>query len=142
MQISQPPSPAFPDTRREPSSRASLDIPAGADAFRAMLESVRISDHSPLSEADRSEIENQARMIADAMRKQDVAYEFEKVFAMQFVKQMTSGLFEATAEGPLSAPSVMYKSTIHETLSSELAKQELFGFASRIQALWKNHPQE
>lgn len=140
MQITHPPSPAFLDANREPSTRTSMDIPSGAEAFRGMLEKVMSTGAAPRSEPERSEMENQARMIAEAMRKQDVAYEFEKVFAMQFVKQMTSGLFEATAEGPLSAPSVMYKSTIHETLSHELAKKELFGFASRIQALWQNHP--
>jgi Rod binding domain-containing protein len=141
MQITQPPTPAILDARREPANHASLGIPAGAEAFREMLEKVMTTGTASLSETDRSEMENRARTITDSLRKEDVAYEFEKVFAMQFVKQMTSGLFETTAEGPLSAPSVMYKSTIHETLSSELAKQELFGFASKIHALWEKHPQ-
>lgn len=73
-------------------------------------------------------------------RKEMIAFEFERIFALQLVSQMTSGLFESSSEGPLSSPSVLYKSTINDTLASQLAREELFGFSSKLEKLWKEYP--
>lgn len=93
--------------------------------------------HTTGSRATPGSFENNASQIH---KKENIAFEFERMFALQLVSEMTSGLFESTAEGPLSSPSVLHKSIINDTLASQLAREELFGFSAKIRELWSEYP--
>ncbi|MEX0773151.1 MAG: hypothetical protein WEB89_06720 [Balneolales bacterium] len=66
-------------------------------------------------------------------QKEEVAFEFERIFAQQIVQQMTKGLFEsADNKGVMQSGGSVYKDQIVETLSKELAKQEPLGVSEMI----------
>lgn len=67
------------------------------------------------------------------MDKNEIAVEFERIFARQMVEQMTKNLFQNDdEEGVLSTGGSLYKDHIVDVLSSELAKQEPLGIADII----------
>ncbi|MEX0779621.1 MAG: hypothetical protein WD491_01665 [Balneolales bacterium] len=82
---------------------------------------------------------NASNDIKQSMQKEEVAFEFERIFAQQIVQQMTKGLFEgADNKGVMQSGGSIYKDQIVETLSRELAKQEPLGVSEMI---WKSRDQ-
>ncbi|PWN05200.1 hypothetical protein [Rhodohalobacter mucosus] len=65
---------------------------------------------------------------------EDVAMEFERIFARQLVSEMAKGLFEnsGTGEGVMQSGNQLYRDHIIDTLSSELAKQEPLGISDMV----------
>lgn len=65
---------------------------------------------------------------------EDVAMEFERIFAQQLVAEMAKGLFEnnGTGEGMMQSGNQLYRDHIIDTLSSELAKQEPLGISEMV----------
>lgn len=69
--------------------------------------------------------------------KEDSAMEFERLFARQLVREMTSGLFEENRENSMmGASGGLYREHVIDTLSSELARQEKLGMAEKVRRFW------
>ncbi|MEX0769768.1 MAG: hypothetical protein WD035_03490 [Balneolaceae bacterium] len=68
------------------------------------------------------------------MDKNEIAMEFEQIFARQMVEQMTKNLFQNDNKegGVLSTGGSFYKDHVVDALSTELAKQEPLGIAEII----------
>ena len=65
---------------------------------------------------------------------EDVAMEFERIFARQLVAEMAKGLFENSSmvDGVMQSGNQLYRDHIIETLSAELAKQEPLGISEMV----------
>jgi Rod binding domain-containing protein len=65
---------------------------------------------------------------------EDVAMEFERIFARQLVSEMARGLFDngTMGEGIMQSGNQLYRDHIIETLSAELAKQEPLGISEMV----------
>lgn len=72
------------------------------------------------------------------MQKEETAMEFEKIFAMHMVQEMTKGSFDMVQEGGLSRSNALYREHITETLATELAKQNKLGMADLVMQYWQN----
>ncbi len=74
----------------------------------------------------------------DAMpdKKAQMATEFERVFALQLVTEMTKGTFKTADNSIGQAGSDIYRSQINETLAAELARQGSLGIARMLTANW------
>lgn len=69
---------------------------------------------------------------------EESAMEFERLFARQMVREMTSGLFEEKEKGGMmGASGGLYREHIIDTLSNELAKQEKLGMAEKVRSFWE-----
>lgn len=68
----------------------------------------------------------------------EIAEEFERLFALQLVSEMTKGTFKTADNAIGQAGSELYRSQINETLASSLAKQGSLGFARMLKEHWKN----
>lgn len=86
---------------------------------------------STLATLRQNTIEHQSKPVKN---KEDVAIEFERIFAKSLVEEMTKGLFEGdkTGAGVMNSGNHLYRDHIIETLSAELAKQEPFGFSEMV----------
>lgn len=70
-------------------------------------------------------------------KKEEMAMEFERMFARQLVQEMTKGLFKQDdKQSMMSSGSEMYRSHIVDTLSEALAQQEKLGMSDMISKHW------
>jgi Rod binding domain-containing protein len=69
-------------------------------------------------------------------KKAQMATEFERVFALQLVTEMTKGTFKTADNGIGQAGADLYRSQINETLATELARQGSLGIARMLTANW------
>ena len=64
---------------------------------------------------------------------EDVALEFERIFAQRMVQEMTKGLFENDDNKPMAgASNGLYRQHIVDTLATELAEQQQLGIGDMI----------
>lgn len=84
---------------------------------------------------DRSGALGQTRPETDKQQ-QELAVEFERIFARQLVEQMTRSLFENDEEGVMKSGGAIYREHIVDILSSELGKQEALGIAEIVRNQW------
>ncbi len=69
--------------------------------------------------------------------KKEVALEFEKIFARKIVQEMTKGLFKTSDNNSvMTSGNHLYRSKMIETLSEELAKQEMLGMSENVLKHW------
>lgn len=70
-------------------------------------------------------------------KKEEMALEFEKIFVRKMVQEMTKGLFKTTDNSSMMASgNHLYRSQMIETLSEELAKQEILGMSETVLKNW------
>lgn len=70
-------------------------------------------------------------------KKEEMALEFEKIFVRKIVQEMTKGLFKTTDNNSMMASgNHLYRSQMIETLSEELAKQEMLGMSEKVLKNW------
>ncbi len=70
-------------------------------------------------------------------KKEEMAFEFEKIFARQLVQEMTKDLFKPDDNSSMmTSGNQLYRSKIVESLSEELAKQEMLGMSEIILKHW------
>ncbi len=69
-------------------------------------------------------------------KKEEMAMEFEQLFAKQLVSEMTKDLFKQDSQGMMSSGNEMYRQHIVDTLSTALAKQEKLGMSDMISKYW------
>lgn len=72
---------------------------------------------------------------SQASEKENIAAEFEQIFAKQLVEQMAKDLFKGSETGMMQTD--LYKDHIIDTLSAELAKQEPLGISKMIREYWQ-----
>ncbi|MEX0648301.1 MAG: hypothetical protein WEA56_08895 [Balneolaceae bacterium] len=72
--------------------------------------------------------------------KENIAAEFEQIFAKQLVEQMAKDLFKGSETGMMK--NSLYKDHIIDTLSAELAKQEPLGISKMIREYWQQKTDE
>ncbi len=75
-------------------------------------------------------------------KKENAAMEFERIFALQLVTEMTKGTFKPADNAIGSAGAELYRTQINETLASELAKQGSLGIARLLNEHWNKNPEE
>ncbi|HLR77203.1 MAG TPA: hypothetical protein VK106_06045 [Balneolaceae bacterium] len=73
-----------------------------------------------------------SHVAANKKKPEEVAFEFEKIFARQLVQQMTKGLFENDDNNTMMSGSGLYRKHIVDTLSEELAKQNKLGMGDLV----------
>lgn len=70
-------------------------------------------------------------------KKEEMAFEFEKIFARQLVQEMTKDLFKPDDNSSMmTSGNQLYRSKIVESLSEELAKQEMLGMSEIVLKNW------
>lgn len=70
-------------------------------------------------------------------KKEEMALEFEKIFVRKIVQEMTKGLFKTTDNNSMMASgNHLYRSQMVESLSEELAKQEMLGMSEKVLKHW------
>lgn len=70
-------------------------------------------------------------------KKEEMALEFEKIFARQLVQEMTKDLFKSDDNNSMmTSGNQLYRSKIVESLSEELAKQEMLGISEIVLKNW------
>lgn len=73
------------------------------------------------------------KMTEKQQKKEEVATEFEKIFARQLVSEMTKDSFKmGDKNGTMGQANSMYRYHIINTLSNEIAKQRKLGMADMI----------
>jgi len=73
------------------------------------------------------------KMTEKQQKKEEVATEFEKIFARQLVSEMTKDSFKmGDKNGVMGQANSMYRYHIINTLSNEIAKQRKLGMADMI----------
>jgi|GEM_PF-757648 len=78
-----------------------------------------------------------------AGQKAKTAFEFERLFATQLVKELTKDSFKMSDNQMLMGRSNgMYRQYITETLASELAKQNKLGISDMMMKYWNEQPQQ
>ena len=70
--------------------------------------------------------------------KEETAIEFERVFALHMVEEMTKGLFEQKGNSIVGSSSNFYRDFVTGTLADELAAQKKLGMADLIMKHWHN----
>jgi Rod binding domain-containing protein len=70
-------------------------------------------------------------------KKVAAAQDFERIFALQLVSEMTKGTFKTADNAIGKAGSEMYRSQINETLAAELARNGSLGIARMLTSAWK-----
>jgi Rod binding domain-containing protein len=70
-------------------------------------------------------------------KKEAVARDFERIFALQLVSEMTKGTFKTADNAIGKAGSEIYRSQINETLAAELARNGSLGIARMLISAWK-----
>lgn len=75
-------------------------------------------------------------------KKENAAKEFERIFALQLVTEMTKGAFKPADNAIGNAGSELYRTQINETLASELAQQGSLGIARLLNDHWNKNPEE
>ncbi len=71
------------------------------------------------------------------LRKEEVAVEFEEIFARQLVHEMTKDSFKMTGESGLpGSSSQLYREFITDALAGELAAERRLGIANMIMDMW------
>lgn len=66
-------------------------------------------------------------------QKEEIAMEFERIFAQRLVQEMTKGMFDSgDNQGVMSSGNEMYRRQIIDTLSGALAEQRKLGMADVV----------
>lgn len=71
--------------------------------------------------------------------KEETAIEFERVFALHLVEEMTDGLFDQQGNSIVGNSGNFYRDFITGTLADELAAQKKLGMADLIMKHWKEN---
>ncbi len=70
---------------------------------------------------------------------ENIAKEFERIFARQMIQQMTKDLFDnSNSKGILKSGSNLYKEQITDVLAVAFAEQEHLGMAEMIRNFWSD----
>lgn len=87
-------------------------------------------DINSVSQSMRSQIDGTQN---NQSKKEEVATEFEKIFARKLVREMTKDSFKmGDKNGLMGQSNNMYRRHITETLANEIAKQGKLGMADLI----------
>lgn len=70
-------------------------------------------------------------------KKKEMAMEFERMFARQLVQEMTKDLFKpADNSSVMTSGNQLYRSHIIDSLSQELAEQNILGMSTKVLKHW------
>ncbi len=80
---------------------------------------------------------NQVQEAASQKKKQnEIASEFEKIFARQMISQMTKGIFESESGGVLNSGNSIYSEQVTDVLAEAFAEQEPLKIADMVRSYW------
>lgn len=75
---------------------------------------------------------------SDEIKKEEIATDFEEIFARKLVKELTKDSFKmGDNNGVLGQSNNLYRRHITETIANEIAKQGKLGMADMINEHWK-----
>lgn len=92
-------------------------------------------DISTIAQTLQGEVSQNRR---EEIRKEEVATDFEEIFARKLVNELTKDSFKMDDNnGVLGQSNNLYRRHITETLANEIAKQRKLGMADLISEHWK-----
>jgi len=69
-------------------------------------------------------------------KQENIAAEFEKIFARQMISQMTKGIFESDNSGVLNSGNSLYSEQVTDILAEAFADQEPLKIADMVRSYW------
>lgn len=69
-------------------------------------------------------------------KKEKTATQFEEIFALQLVREMTKGTFKMTDNNADKGVAEIYRSHVNQVLAQELASKHKLGIANLILKYW------
>ncbi len=74
-------------------------------------------------------------------KKQKTATQFEQIFALELVREMTKGTFKMSDNDGYKGVAAIYRSHVNEVLARELASKHKLGIADMLLKYWDQKPE-
>jgi len=93
-----------------------------------------LSNNKPIDlKKDQATVEQQ--------KKEKTATQFEEIFALQLVREMTKGSFKMTDNNQDKGVAEIYRSHVNQVLAQELASKHKLGIADMMLKYWDQKPE-
>lgn len=79
---------------------------------------------------------NKDKSVVEEQKKEKTATQFEKIFALQLVREMTKGTFKMTDNNQDKGVAEIYRSDVNQVLAQELASKHELGIANMLLKYW------
>jgi len=90
----------------------------------------------PLSNSNKPIDLKKDRAVAEQQKKEKTATQFEEIFALQLVREMTKGTFKMSDNNQDKGVAAIYRSHVNQVLAQELASKHKLGIANLMLKYW------